>query len=171
MSLSGVLFWGIYQTTQVQNELVSVERLLDYCDLEPEAQWEIEGKTPNTEWPEHGIISYENVSLQYSECEAPVLKNLTFCIKGSEKVGIVGRTGAGKSSLVSSLFRLIESSGDIRIDSHNTKELGLHDIRGRLSIIPQNPVLFSTSVRINLDPYKQASDEKLWTILEEVQLL
>ncbi|XP_045130925.1 ATP-binding cassette sub-family C member 4-like isoform X2 [Portunus trituberculatus] len=170
MSLSGVLFWGIYQTTQVQNELVSVERLLDYCDLEPEAQWEIEGKTPNTEWPEHGIISYENVSLQYSECEAPVLKNLTFCIKGSEKVGIVGRTGAGKSSLVSSLFRLIESSGDIRIDSHNTKELGLHDIRGRLSIIPQNPVLFSTSVRINLDPYKQASDEKLWTILEEVHM-
>ncbi|KAK8407821.1 hypothetical protein O3P69_002393 [Scylla paramamosain] len=170
LSLSGMLFWGVYQTTEVQNQLISVERLLEYCDLEPEAPWEIEGKTPNTEWPEHGIISYEDVSLQYSEYEAPVLKNLTFCIKGSEKVGIVGRTGAGKSSLVSSLFRLTEPSGNIRIDSVNVKELGLRDVRGHLSIIPQDPVLFSASVRINLDPYNQISDEKLWTVLEEVQM-
>ena len=87
------------------------------------------------------------------------------------QVGIVGRTGAGKSSLITSLFRLTEPNGDIRIDSLSVKELGLHNLRGRLSIIPQDPVIFSGTVRMNLDPYNQASDDKLWNALEEVWLV
>jgi ATP-binding cassette subfamily C (CFTR/MRP) protein 4 len=84
------------------------------------------------------------------------------------QIGIVGRTGAGKSSLISALFRLAKLDGSIKIDGINTNELGLHDLRGRISIIPQEPVLFSESLRQNLDPFQQYSDEALWNSLEEV---
>ncbi|XP_071552963.1 ATP-binding cassette sub-family C member 4-like isoform X4 [Panulirus ornatus] len=171
MMLSGMFQWGVRQSAEVENQMTSVERVVEYSRLEPEAALETEkDKTPKEGWPEHGIITFEDVSLQYNENEPPVLKNLNFCIRSSEKIGIVGRTGAGKSSMLTSLFRLTEPSGVIRIDSVDIKELGLHDVRGNISIIPQDPTLFSGTMRKNLDPFSQYNDEQLWRSLEEVQL-
>ncbi|XP_042212324.1 ATP-binding cassette sub-family C member 4-like isoform X2 [Homarus americanus] len=171
MMLSGMFQWGVRQSAEVENQMTSVERVIEYSHLEPEAPLETEkDKLPKPGWPEHGIITFEDVSLQYNETEAPVLKNLHFCIRANEKIGIVGRTGAGKSSMLTSLFRLTEPSGAIRIDSVNIKELGLHDVRGNISIIPQDPTLFSGTMRKNLDPFNEYNDEQLWKALEEVQL-
>jgi len=99
-----------------------------------------------------------------------VLKGLNFTIKPREKVGIVGRTGAGKSSLINALFRLSYNEGAIVIDKRDTNEMGLHELRSKISIIPQEPVLFSGTMRYNLDPFEQYPDEKLWNALEEVHL-
>ncbi|XP_064120685.1 ATP-binding cassette sub-family C member 4-like [Macrobrachium nipponense] len=171
MMLSGMFQWGVRQSAEVENQMTSVERVLEYSKLEPEAPLETdESKKPRDTWPENGKIVFDDVSLQYVEDNPPVLKNLNFCIKGKEKIGIVGRTGAGKSSMITSLFRLTEPSGIIFIDDINVQELGLHDVRGNISIIPQDPTLFSGTMRRNLDPFDQFSDEKLWKSLEEVQL-
>ncbi|XP_066976379.1 ATP-binding cassette sub-family C member 4-like isoform X2 [Macrobrachium rosenbergii] len=171
MMLSGMFQWGVRQSAEVENQMTSVERVLEYSKLEPEAPLETdESKKPRDTWPENGKIVFDDVSLQYMEDNPPVLKNLNFCIKGKEKIGIVGRTGAGKSSMITSLFRLTEPSGIIFIDDVNVQELGLHDVRGNISIIPQDPTLFSGTMRRNLDPFDQFCDEKLWKSLEEVQL-
>nr|XP_045582319.1 ATP-binding cassette sub-family C member 4-like isoform X3 [Procambarus clarkii] len=171
MMLSGMFQWGVRQSAEVENQMTSVERVIEYSNLEPEASLETEkDKLPHPGWPEHGIITFEDVSLQYSDNEPPVLKNLNFCIRANEKIGIVGRTGAGKSSMLTSLFRLTEPTGVIRIDSICIQELGLHDVRGNISIIPQDPTLFSGTMRTNLDPFDQYHDEQLWKSLEEVQL-
>lgn len=98
------------------------------------------------------------------------MKNITVKIAPGQKIGIVGRTGAGKSSLISALFRLSDTSGSIYIDGVDTKNLGVHDLRKKISIIPQQPVLFSSTVRYNLDPFEECDDEKIWTVLEEVEL-
>ncbi|XP_068230341.1 ATP-binding cassette sub-family C member 4-like isoform X1 [Palaemon carinicauda] len=171
MMLSGMFQWGVRQSAEVENQMTSVERVLEYSQLEPEAPLETdESKKPKDTWPENGKILFDDVSLQYVEDNPPVLKNLNFCIKGKEKIGIVGRTGAGKSSMITSLFRLTEPSGSIFIDDVNVQELGLHDVRGNISIIPQDPTLFSGTMRRNLDPFDQYTDEQLWKALEEVQL-
>ncbi|XP_069987945.1 ATP-binding cassette sub-family C member 4 isoform X1 [Penaeus vannamei] len=171
MMLSGMFQWGVRQSAEVENQMTSVERVLEYAKLEPEAALETdEDKTPKAGWPEKGEIRFEDVSLQYNPNDAPVLKNLNFCIKANEKIGIVGRTGAGKSSMLTSLFRLTEPVGVIYIDNIAVKELGLHDVRGNISIIPQDPTLFSGTMRRNLDPFDQYEDEDLWRALEEVQL-
>lgn len=107
---------------------------------------------------------------RYIPEEPAVLKNLNFVIQPKEKVGIVGRTGAGKSSLISALFRLTEVQGAIVIDEIDTKNLGLHDLRSKISIIPQEPVLFSGTMRKNLDPFDEFTDNDLWKALEEVEL-
>jgi ATP-binding cassette subfamily C (CFTR/MRP) protein 4 len=98
-----------------------------------------------------------------------VLQDLSFEISAKEKIGIVGRTGAGKSSIIAALFRMTEPDGDIYIDDVRTKDIGLHDLRKNISIIPQDPVLFSGTVRYNLDPFGQLKDSELWQILEEVR--
>lgn len=99
-----------------------------------------------------------------------MLRGLNFTINPREKVGIVGRTGAGKSSLINALFRLSYNDGSIIIDQRDTNDMGLHDLRSKISIIPQEPVLFSGTMRYNLDPFEQYPDEKLWQALQEVRL-
>lgn len=108
--------------------------------------------------------------MRYDVSEPPVLKDLNFVIYPQEKIGIVGRTGAGKSSMISALFRLAKLEGDIEIDGVNTKDIGLHDLRSKISIIPQEPFLFSGSLRKNLDPFDSYPDELLWQALEHVEL-
>ncbi len=125
---------------------------------------------PPESWPDKGELYMKNVALQYSPDLPLVLKNLNLSIRPSEKVGIVGRTGAGKSSLISVLYRLAEPEGHITIDGMEIKSIGLHDLRKKMSIIPQDPVLFSGSVRFNLDPFEEYSDLDLWEVLEQVQL-
>ena len=142
---------------------------MEYTKLESEGSWE--SKEPlSLEWPSQGQVTFEGVSLSYSADGPLVLKNVTATFNPKEKVGIVGRTGAGKSSLVSVLFRLAEPQGEIRIDGISTSKIGLHDLRQNMSIIPQDPVLFNGTMRKNLDPFDQHSDEDLWNSLEEVQL-
>ncbi|ODM86916.1 Multidrug resistance-associated protein 4, partial [Orchesella cincta] len=125
-------------------------------------------KSQPSDWPLSGEIRFSQVYLAYDEKE--VLKNLSFEIRAHEKIGVVGRTGAGKSSIIQALFRLTEPRGDIHIDNINVKEIGLHDLRKVISIIPQDPVLFSGTMRYNLDPFNEFPDEDLWKVIEEVEL-
>jgi ATP-binding cassette subfamily C (CFTR/MRP) protein 4 len=126
------------------------------------------GKKPPGDWPKGGEICFQDVSLSYNE--KPVLRNLTFNIGAKSKIGIVGRTGAGKSTIIAALFRMTEPTGNLYIDGVQITEIGLHDLRQSLSIIPQDPVLFSGSVRYNLDPFNQFNDNELWRVVEEVEL-
>lgn len=146
MALTGMLQWGIRQSADVANQLMSVERILEYRDLEPEN----EPKKPTVvakSWPEEGKIEFRNVVYKYFEEADPVLRGLTFVVRPCEKIGIVGRTGAGKSSLIGAIFRLACVKGEILIDDIDTSTLSLEDLRSRVSIIPQDPVLFSGTLR------------------------
>ncbi|NXQ70784.1 MRP4 protein, partial [Quiscalus mexicanus] len=169
ITLMGTFQWGVRQSAEVENLMISVERVMEYTELEKEAPWET-NKHPPPEWPNQGMIAFENVNFTYSLDGPLVLRHLSAVIKPKEKVGIVGRTGAGKSSLIAALFRLAEPEGRIWIDMYLTSELGLHDLRKKISIIPQEPVLFTGTMRKNLDPFNEYTDEELWNALEEVQL-
>lgn len=125
---------------------------------------------PPADWPRTGKVKFHNMSLRYDPNGTPILKNLRIEIQPGWKVGVVGRTGAGKSSLISALFRLSHIDGIIEIDSINTASIELNSLRSKLSIIPQDPVLFSESVRYNLDPFGLYSDDELWRALDDVEL-
>ena len=129
--------------------------------------WHNREKEPKPEWPESGKINFDGYSTRYRDGLELVLKQISFEIRGGHKVGVVGRTGAGKSSLTLALFRLIEPvEGHIYIDGLNISQLGLYDLRSRLTIIPQDPVLFTGTLRLNLDPFEKHSDSDLWKALE-----
>ncbi|XP_076004915.1 ATP-binding cassette sub-family C member 4-like isoform X2 [Genypterus blacodes] len=169
ITLMGMFQWGVRQSAEVENMMTSVERVMEYTELESEAPWET-NKRPPPDWPSQGLVTFDQVSFSYSPDGPLVLQNLKAMFRPKEKVGIVGRTGAGKSSLVSALFRLAEPQGKIYIDGVLTSEIGLHDLRQKMSIIPQDPVLFTGTMRKNLDPFNQHTDEDLWNALQEVQL-
>ncbi|KAL7730044.1 hypothetical protein ACLKA6_009331 [Drosophila palustris] len=173
MSLAGMVQFGMTQSAELDTTMTAVERVLEYDEIEPEGEYESKpDKKPPVTWPEEGRIVADDLSLRYfpDPQSKYVLKSLNFEIKPMEKVGIVGRTGAGKSSLINALFRLSYNDGSIVIDSRDTNEIGLHDLRSKISIIPQEPVLFSGSMRYNLDPFEEYSDAKVWDALEEVKL-
>ncbi|KAM6446472.1 ATP-binding cassette sub-family C member 4 isoform 1-T1 [Liasis olivaceus] len=169
ITLTGMFQWGVRQSAEIENLMISVERVMEYAELEQEAPWHTH-KRPPVEWPTEGAIAFDDVNFAYSVDGPLVLKHLSAFIKSKERVGIVGRTGAGKSSLIAALFRLAEPQGRIWIDKYLTSELGLHDLRKKISIIPQEPALFTGTMRKNLDPFNEYSDEDLWNSLEEVQL-
>ncbi|CRL03642.1 CLUMA_CG016458, isoform A [Clunio marinus] len=173
MGLTGMVQQGIRQTASLENSMTAVERVVEYNTVDPEPDFDSKPeKKPPKEWPEKGEIKFEKLSLSYvpDEMEEKVLKELNFEILPQEKIGIVGRTGAGKSSIINALFRLSYIDGQIYIDTRDTQAMGLHDLRSKISIIPQEPVLFSGSMRYNLDPFDEYSDAKLWSALEEVKL-
>ncbi|KAH8382740.1 hypothetical protein KR009_005071, partial [Drosophila setifemur] len=173
MGMTGMVQWGMRQSAELENTMTAVERVVEYDEIEPEGEFESrEGKKPSPGWPEMGEIIAEDLCLRYfpDPQSKYVLKALNFRIRPCEKVGIVGRTGAGKSSLINALFRLSYNEGIITIDQRDTAEMGLFDLRSRISIIPQEPVLFSGSMRYNLDPFEEYNDAKLWEALEEVKL-
>nr|CAI5849600.1 unnamed protein product [Callosobruchus analis] len=168
MGITGMFQWGMRQWSELENQMTSVQRVQEYAVLKQEAD---EGKyQPPETWPEKGKIEFDKMSLQYTPDEPFVLKKVTFVIQSREKVGIVGRTGAGKSSLIQALFRLAHIEGSILIDNVNTKTIPLRRLRSSISIIPQEPVLFSGTFRRNLDPFDEYKDEALWNALEEVEL-
>lgn len=158
--------------------MTSVERIAEFGKLEVEPLEECIQEPPDA-WPQRGDLVYEDVSLAYDGEPTPedddppprlVLRDLTFTIRGGEKIGIVGRTGAGKSSLIVTLFRLTAPTGAIRIDGIDTGDVSLSRLRRSLSIIPQEPILFSGNIRRNLDPFNEKTDEQLWDAIEKVQL-
>ncbi|EDS30176.1 multidrug resistance-associated protein 1 [Culex quinquefasciatus] len=171
ISLIGMCQWGMRQSAELENQMVSVERVNEYTNLTAEPPLETAPKhRPQRNWPENGVIKFFNVDLRYSEDGEKVLKDLSFTVQSNEKIGIVGRTGAGKSSLIQALFRLAPYEGTIEIDDIDTKTLGLRDLRSKISIIPQDPILFSGTLRSNLDPFEEKSDEELWRALDQVEL-
>ncbi|CAL8127066.1 unnamed protein product [Orchesella dallaii] len=167
LTLTTNLQWAMRQTAETENFMTSFERAIEYTELEPEAPWETALK-PTKDWPSEGGISFNNVYLAYGDKD--VLKNLNFEILPKEKIGIVGRTGAGKSSMIAALFRTAEPRGSIIIDGIRINDVGLHDLRKNISIIPQDPVLFSGTIRYNLDPFDQFNETDIWDAIKEVQL-
>ncbi|PVD26851.1 hypothetical protein C0Q70_11999 [Pomacea canaliculata] len=171
LQVSGTLTWMTRQICEFETNIVSVERLKEYSELEKEAEWVLPDKRPPPSWPEKAEVIFENYRTRYRPGLELVLKGVNCSIKHGEKVGIVGRTGAGKSSLTLALFRLIEAAGGaIWIDNVNIADMGLHDLRQKLTILPQDPVLFSGTLRMNLDPFDEYDDDQLWTALERAHL-
>ncbi|KAI4581561.1 hypothetical protein MJG53_010004 [Ovis ammon polii x Ovis aries] len=163
-----VCLW-LSESFRSKDQMISVERGIEYTNLEKEAPWEYEYRPPPS-WPHEGKINLNNINFRYSLDGPLVLKKLRLSIYPRKKRGIVGRTGAGKSSLIAALFRLSEPEGDIQIDGISTTSIGLHDLRKKMSVAPQEPVLFTGTMRNSLDPLNEHTDEELWNALEEVQL-
>ncbi|XP_078381051.1 multidrug resistance-associated protein 1-like isoform X2 [Oculina patagonica] len=167
LEITDTLNWLVRQTSELETHLVSVERVKEYSETATEAAWIIPNNQPPDDWPFAGRIIMEDFDLKYREGLPLVLKQITCDVKPGEKIGIVGRTGAGKSSLALALFRILERAGGrILIDGVDIASIGLQDLRSRLTIIPQDPVLFSGSLRLNLDPFNKYTDEQLWQVLE-----
>lgn len=169
LQITAILNFLVRMTAEVETNIVAIERIEQYTNLSQEAPWKL--NEIEKSWPQHGEIEFSNYQLRYREGLDLVLKGISFSIKECEKVGIVGRTGAGKSSLTLALFRIVEAAGGkIIIDEKDISQLGLHTLRSNLTIIPQDPVLFSGTLRMNIDPFNAYSDEDVWRVLEHSHL-
>ncbi|KAL8228774.1 hypothetical protein R6Q57_013674 [Mikania cordata] len=171
LNITSLLTAVLRLASLAENSLNAVERVGTYIELPSEAPPVIEDNHPPPGWPSSGSIKFEDVVLRYRPELPPVLHGLTFFIPPSDKIGIVGRTGAGKSSMLNALFRIVElERGRIIIDNCDIAKFGLTDLRKVLGIIPQAPVLFSGTVRFNLDPFNEHNDPDLWESLERAHL-
>jgi len=151
--------------------MVAVERCIEFSKLKQEGPFFNDKNQPPSSWPSNGVIEFKNLKMRYREGLDLVLRGLTFKIQSKEKVGIVGRTGAGKSSLMLALFRICEfAEGTILIDDVDISKIGLNDLRTKISIIPQDPLLFTGTLRTNLDPFGQCSDFEIWNALESCHM-
>ena len=154
---------------EIQAQMTSAERILAYTEIKPEKGNEIKEQPPK-DWPESGKIEFKNVSLRYYENGPKALKDISFQINPCEKIGVAGRTGAGKSSLVAALMRIGETEGDIIVDNSNIECLNLQSTRQRISVISQSPDLFSGSIRENLNPTGGTNDSEIWNVLDQIEL-
>lgn len=171
LAIVQMIQFTVRQLAEVENNMNATERIHYYgSQLEQEAPLKLK-EVPDS-WPHSGAITFDNVEMRYRADLPLVLQGLNFQIRGGERIGIVGRTGAGKSSIMSALFRLTElSSGQIKIDDINIAEVGLQDLRSRLAIIPQDPTLFRGTIRSNLDPFEEHTDLELWDALRKADLV
>ncbi|KAL6434970.1 hypothetical protein ACFW04_005255 [Cataglyphis niger] len=169
LSVTGLLSGVVNSFTETEREMIAVERVKQYLDHVPTEN--MIGANPPYAWPTQGVVEFKDVVLKYRDHLVPSLKEVTFITRPAEKIGVVGRTGAGKSSLLASLFRLTEiSSGSILIDNVNIQTLQLNALRSRLAIIPQNPFLFSGTIRENVDPLNQYTDMHIYKTLEKCKV-
>lgn len=170
--LTGVTQYALKLTTDFETQMVSVERVLEYASLEQESgsSQRQDSFSPAKDWPTAGGLVFEHVFLRYSPEQELVLKDISVTVRAGEKVGVVGRTGAGKSSLISVLFRLVRHEGRVFVDGVETQSLPLHHLRSAMCMIPQEASLFSGSVRQNLDPMDEKPDSQVWQALEDASL-
>ncbi|MCJ1353394.1 MAG: hypothetical protein MMC33_003380 [Icmadophila ericetorum] len=169
LQYTGSIIWTLRCYANLEMDMNSVERIIEYSNLEIEDQG---GQMPPASWPTEGKLELDNIVAGYAPNLPPVLKGLSFCVDKHQRVGVVGRTGAGKSSLTLTLFRFLEpTEGTMHIDGIDICKLDLHELRSRLAIIPQDPVLFSGTVRSNLDPFDDHTDAALRDALERVHLI
>ncbi|KAF3057299.1 ATP-dependent bile acid permease [Daldinia childiae] len=169
LEFSGHVMWTIRHYANVELEMNAAERIVEYTELPTES---LEGASPPAAWPTEGRVEVDDLVVSYAEDLPPILKGLSFTIERNQRVGVVGRTGAGKSSLTLAFFRFLEArSGSICIDGLDISKIKLHDLRSRLAIIPQDPVLFSGTVRSNLDPFDNHTDVELFDSLARVHLI
>ncbi|CAK7230583.1 hypothetical protein SBRCBS47491_007634 [Sporothrix bragantina] len=168
LDFSSCVMWTVRLYANVELQMNAAERIIEYTELPTE---DLGGQSPPAAWPTEGRIEVDNLVVSYAPDLPPVLKGLTFGVERNQRVGVVGRTGAGKSSLTLALFRFLEArSGGIHIDGIDISKIKLHDLRSRLAIIPQDPVLFSGTIRSNLDPFDTHTDEELKDCLDRVHL-
>jgi ABC-type multidrug transport system fused ATPase/permease subunit len=169
LEYSGALVWALRQYANVELDMNAAERIVEYSNITIESQ---EGDSPPAAWPTEGRLEVSGLVCAYAPDLPPVLKGLSFSVKRNQRIGVVGRTGAGKSSLTLALFRFLEvREGIILIDGIDISKIKLHDLRSRLAIIPQDPVLFSGTVRTNLDPFDEHTDAELCDALRRVHLI
>ncbi|KAH9902793.1 P-loop containing nucleoside triphosphate hydrolase protein [Cubamyces lactineus] len=173
ISVQQAFGWLVRQSAEVENDFNSVERIVHYVkELEQEPPHVIADRKPPASWPAEGQIEIKDLVLKYRPELPPVLKGLSMSVRPGEKIGIVGRTGAGKSSIMTALYRLVElTSGSIVIDGVDISTIGLKDLRNGLAIIPQDPLLFSGTLRSNLDPFGVHDDALLWDALKRAYLV
>ncbi|KAJ1736287.1 Transporter of the ATP-binding cassette (ABC) [Coemansia biformis] len=166
------ILWVVRYYSVNEMNLNSVERVVEYLDVAPEAPMTIPDRVPPPEWPTEGRICVENLVLRYADSLPPVIRGISFNVHPREKVGIVGRTGAGKSTLTLAMLRIMEASaGRIVVDGEDIAQMGVGDLRSRVTIIPQDPMLFTGTVRSNLDPFDAHGDDELWLALRRAHLL
>ncbi|PIA40065.1 hypothetical protein AQUCO_02500054v1 [Aquilegia coerulea] len=171
LNLNARLSRWILSFCKLENKIISIERIHQYSQLPSEAPLIIENSRPPSSWPEIGTVELTDLKVRYKESLPVVLHNISCSFPGGKKIGIVGRTGSGKSTLIQALFRLIEpEGGKIIIDNIDISSIGLHDLRSRLGIIPQDPTLFEGTIRGNLDPLEEHTDHEIWQALDKSQL-
>ncbi|KAI3456831.1 hypothetical protein Pfo_013494 [Paulownia fortunei] len=171
LNLNSLQAWVVWNLCFMENRIISVERILQYTSIPIEPPLVLESNRPQSHWPIHGEVNIRDLQVRYAPHMPFVLRGLTCTFFGGKKTGIVGRTGSGKSTLIQTLFRIVEPTvGQILIDGINISSIGLHDLRSRLSIIPQDPTMFEGTVRSNLDPLEEYTDEQIWEALDKCQL-
>ena len=173
MNLIRMVNWGLRQTAELENLMTSVERVSEYSKLPAERNLETDRKLIEKlpkDWSTHGVVKVRNLTLKYSPDGDEKLHGLNFEVCKQEKIGIIGRTGSGKSSITQALFQLALTEGSIEIDGVDISQLGLHTFRRKISIIPQDPVIFVGTLRYNLDPFDKKTDNEVWSALEHVEL-
>ncbi|KAI4324976.1 hypothetical protein MLD38_030415 [Melastoma candidum] len=171
LSLNVSLVFSIQNQCTIANYIISVERLNQYMHIPSEADLVIEDNRPPTNWPAVGKVEIQDLQIRYRPDTPLVLRGISCTFQGGHKIGIVGRTGSGKSTLIGALFRLVEpAGGKIVVDGIDICKIGLHDLRSRFGIIPQDPTLFNGTVRYNLDPLGKHTDEEIWEVLGKCQL-
>ncbi|VAH74142.1 unnamed protein product [Triticum turgidum subsp. durum] len=171
LNLNMLQAWVVWSMCNLENKIISVERILQYISIPEEPPLSMsEDKLPHN-WPSQGEIQLRDVHVRYAPQLPFVLKGLNVTFPGGMKTGIVGRTGSGKSTLIQALFRIVEPTvGQILVDGVDICTIGLHDLRSRLSIIPQDPTMFEGTVRSNLDPLNEYNDDQIWEALDNCQL-
>ncbi|XP_023761109.1 putative ABC transporter C family member 15 [Lactuca sativa] len=171
LSLNVLQAWVIWNLCNVENKMISVERILQFANIPSEAPETIKDYKPEPNWPTLGQIELKDLHVQYHPALPTVLKGITCIFPGQKKIGVVGRTGCGKSTLIQALFRVVEpTKGCILIDGIDVSKIGLHDLRSKLGIIPQDPTLFQGTMRTNLDPLEEHSDCEIWEVLNKCRL-
>uniref|UniRef100_A0A803L033 ABC-type xenobiotic transporter n=1 Tax=Chenopodium quinoa TaxID=63459 RepID=A0A803L033_CHEQI len=155
----------------MENKIISVERILQFTSITSEASLVLENNRPDKSWPSCGLVHVQDLQVRYAPQLPLVLRGITCTFQGGKTTGIVGRTGSGKSTLIQALFRIVEPTpGKITIDGVDISSIELHDLRSRISIIPQDPTMFQGTLRSNLDPLEEYTDEQIWEALDKCQL-